>query len=62
MNSIPDHFRMAFESEFQLLPGNVGQPVYVNSGLFSGQYIRLELQELQQADLGRKCNIFMFPL
>jgi len=45
---------MDFDSEFQLLPGNIGQPVYINSGSFSGQYIRVELHELQQADLGRK--------
>lgn len=59
MDSIPDHFGMAFDSEFQLLPGNIGQPVYMNSGSFTGQYIRVELHELQQADLGRKCYIIM---
>jgi hypothetical protein len=59
MDSIPDYFRMALEPEFQPIPGNIGQPMYINSGLFSGQYIRVELQELQQADLGRKCNTFI---
>jgi hypothetical protein len=49
-------------SEFGLLPSNVGQPMYFGSGLFSGKHIRVELQELQQADLGRKYNKFMIPI
>lgn len=61
MESIPDYLRLALGSESAPLQG-IGQPTYLNSGPFSGQYIRVELQELQQADLGRKCNISMFSV
>jgi hypothetical protein len=48
-------------SESGLLPSNVGQPMYFDSGLFSGRHIRVELKELQQAQLGRKYSKFMIP-
>lgn len=38
-------------------PGNltIGTPHYVTSGVFAGRTIRAELEEVQKADLGRKC-------
>jgi hypothetical protein len=32
----------------------IGQPILFASGQFTGQTIRAELREIQQADLGRK--------
>lgn len=33
----------------------IGLPVHFVTGQFAGQTIRAELEELQKADLGRKC-------
>ncbi|KAI0351933.1 hypothetical protein OH77DRAFT_1523819 [Trametes cingulata] len=38
----------------QVVPSDIGQPVSFSSGLFAGRTIRVELEEIQKADLGRK--------
>lgn len=39
---------------FQPFPATVGQPIVFSFGQFTGSTIRMELNELQKADLGRK--------